>query len=200
MRLSAAGLAGSAAHPASSGSATDTPAQSAVHQQYSSFCWNIRDQRMIAKAKDSHPENGESKSACVGLARAGLVVRSIPRWCLPSRFRVRAGPRSGHRTLSDFQSAECGNSPAHLTGRCGVSLLRWVWRRPLAGLRPGRRRPPSGSPHAISQIACRASSLIDFDRSVAQNIQLFTMHPKPKCWASTVVLSNHITLYYPYNR
>ena len=133
MRLSAAGLAGSAAHPVFSGSATTTPAQSPVHQQYSSFCWNIRDQGMTAKAKDSHPENGESKSACVGLARAGLVVRSIPRWCLPSRFRVRAGPRSCHRTLSDFRSAECVKSPAHLKGSCGVSPPRWVWRRQRAG-------------------------------------------------------------------
>ena len=33
--------------------------------------WNIRDQRMIAKAKDSHPENGDSQKRLCGIGQGG---------------------------------------------------------------------------------------------------------------------------------
>lgn len=87
----------------------------------------------MPKPKTRTLKGGGGKRACAGWARAGLVVRFIPRSPGRRRFRVRAGPRSNHRTLSDFQSAECVNSPAHFKGSCGVSPLWWVWRRPPAG-------------------------------------------------------------------
>ena len=100
---------------------------------------------MIAKAKDSHPEGRRRERACAGWARPGLVVRFIPRSPGRRRFRVRAGSRSNHRTLSDFQSAECVNSPAHFKGSCGVSPQRWVWRRQRAGFDQGGNFLPKGT-------------------------------------------------------
>jgi hypothetical protein len=54
---------------------------------------------MIARTKDSHLRKRRQQSACAGLARAALVVRSIPRWCLPSRFASARGAAIERRAL-----------------------------------------------------------------------------------------------------
>ena len=98
---------------------------------------------MIAKAKDSHPESGDSKSACAGWARAGLVVRPIPRWCLPSRFRVRAGPRSNHPHPVRFSIGRVCQQPRSLSGELRGVPAEVGMEETAGGLRPGRSLPPS---------------------------------------------------------
>jgi hypothetical protein len=78
----------------------------------------------------------------VGLARAGLVVRSILRRSLPSRFRVRAGPRSNYRTLSDFQSGRVRQQPRSFYGELRGAPAEVGVEETACGLRPGRRLPP----------------------------------------------------------
>ena len=91
LRLSAAGLAGRAAHPPLRGSATKTLAHPRHPQTDNVPVATSATSGWSPKAKTRTCERGDSKGACVGLGRAAAVVRSIPRWRLPSRFASARG-------------------------------------------------------------------------------------------------------------
>ncbi len=139
LRLSAAGLAGSAAHPPLRGSATETPVHRADHKPTMRLSKHPRpaDDRQnqrLAPAKEATAKapvrdwpgrqlsSGQSRA---GACRAGSQVRAGP---FSSNV---ASSRARHRT----GGKERVISPAHFSGRCGGFAPR----------RRGSRRQRSGS-------------------------------------------------------
>jgi hypothetical protein len=139
LRLSAAGLAGSAAHPPLRGSATETPVHRADHKPTMRLLKHSRpaDDRqnqglapakeVTAKApvRDWPGRQLSSGQSCAGACRAGSQVRAGPLSsnAAPSRARHRKGGKE--RVIS----------PAPHSGRCGGFAPR----------RRGSRRQRSGS-------------------------------------------------------
>ena len=126
------------------------------------FCYRgIRDQRMIAKAKDSHPEGRRREKGVCGMGQGGACRPVHPALVLAEPVRVRAGPRSRHpHPVRFFIGQSASLAPLNIRGAAGGVPAEVGVEGTACGLRPGRKLPPAKRLQVKirAESACRGSS------------------------------------------